>query len=267
MKNSFKLNKKIFRKKFTKILDDFNEELYEYITTPNDGNIHDIRVSIRRLESAYRILPKDVREKQKIKDYVKKTKTLFKMNAIIRDYDIICNIIESKYADSALELIPYLKDARTQQLKSANEHALEISDLCTPKISKSSLKKAKLEKRYLRVLDEIILDIQKNIIISLEDEKKIDELHALRKNFKKLRYSLEIATNKEVTTNILSNLKSIQDILGEIHDKDIIIDYLQNKIQDSRYSDIVKIESVERNKKYHAFVAVMKKSKDISFEL
>lgn len=267
MKNSFRLNKKIFHKKFTRILNNFNEELDRYITTPNDENIHDIRVSIRRLESAYRILPKDVREKQKIKNYVKKAKTLFKINAIIRDYDIICNILESKYADSALDLILFLKEVRTQQLKNANKHALEMFDLHIPKILKSSLKKVKLEKRYLRVLDEIILDIQKNIIISLEDEKKIDELHALRKNFKKLRYSLELATDKETTTNILNNLKNIQETLGEIHDKDIIIDYLQNKMQDSRYSDIVKAENLERNEKYHMFVEDMKKSKDTSFEL
>jgi CHAD domain-containing protein len=267
MKNSFELNKKIFLKKFTKITENFNENLDKYITAPNDENIHDIRVSIRRLESAYRILPKDVRKNQEIKDYVKKAKTLFKMNAAIRDYDIIYNTIESKYADSASELISSPMETRTQQLKSANKYALEIFDLHIPKISKSSLKKTKLEKRYLRVLDEIILEIHKNIIISLEDEKKIDELHALRKNFKKLRYSLELASNKESTTNVLSNLKNIQDILGEIHDKDIIIDYLQNKIQASRYSDIIETERLERNKKYHAFTAAMKKSKNINLGL
>ncbi len=104
-----------------------------------------------------------------------------------------------------------------------------------------------------------MLDIQKNAIISLGDEKKIDELHMLRKDFKKLRYSLEIASDKQITANILKDLKNIQDILGEIHDSDIIIDYLRN-IKQKSYSDIIEVEVLERAKKYNIFVTAFKKN-------
>lgn len=267
MKDSLELDKKSFLKKFTNIVENVHREIDKYTENPSDENIHDIRVSIRRLESAYSILPRNIREQEKIKDYVKKAKSLFKMNAKIRDYDIICAAMESRYPDKTKELVSSLKNSREKQLEDATRYTLKISKLDFPKIIKSDLKKSKLKKRYLKVLDEITLNIQRNIIVVLASEKMIDELHTLRKDFKKLRYSLELATNKKITLDILKNLKNIQDMLGEIHDNDIIIDYLRNFAQSSTYSGIIESEVLERSKEYNTFVSTMKKSKDISFAL
>ena len=66
---SLDLDKKLFLKKFEKIQDDFCSKLQDYIKNPNDENIHDIRVAIRRLESAHMILPKNIKEKNT--NYVK----------------------------------------------------------------------------------------------------------------------------------------------------------------------------------------------------
>jgi len=84
-------------------------------------------------------------------------------------------------------------------------------------------------------------------------------LHMLRKDFKKLRYSLELVSDKKTILETLANLKNIQDMLGEIHDKDIAIDYLKNIEQNSRYSDIISSEVLERTKKYNEFVAFFRK--------
>lgn len=267
MESSLELNKKIFLKKLAKISASFHQELDRYIENPNDENIHDIRVSIRRLDTAYCILPREVRKQEKIKEYVKQIKMLFKMNAKIRDFDIIRASMESRYPDKTTDLVSSLKNSRSEQLKNANKLALKVSSVQIPKISKSNIKKSKLKKRYLKILDETILNIQKNIIIVLEDEKKVDELHTLRKNFKKLRYSLELASSKKTTVDILNNLKHTQDMLGEIHDSDIIINYLRNTIQNPQYLEIIKAEILERSKKYNIFVTTLKKSKDISLDL
>jgi CHAD domain-containing protein len=268
MKKSLELDKKVFLKKFEKVSKNFYQKLHEYISNPNDENIHDIRVSIRRLESAYQILPKNARKQDRVKEYVKQAKKLFKLNAKIRDFDIICTNMESRYQDKTQDLVLILKNSRSGQIKNANKLALKVSHLDIPKITKSSIKKSKLTKRYLKILDEIILDIHKNSIISLGDEGKINELHMLRKNFKKLRYTLELASDKKTTYGILQNLKNIQDILGEIHDSDIIIDYLKSIDQNSKYSEIITIEVSHRSKKYNAFVVEFKKNpKAINFDL
>ncbi|SHO48018.1 conserved hypothetical protein [Nitrosotalea sinensis] len=266
MKDSLKLNKKIFLKKFEKISNNFQQELNKYIENPSDENIHDIRVSIRRLESAYRILSKNTRKQKKNKHYLKQIRTLFKSNASIRDYDIICARMEAKYHTETTELVSSLRNLRGRQLKDAIQLALEISNSRIPKTSSFFLKKSELKKKYQKILDEMILNIQKNIIIVLGDEKKINELHMLRKDFKKLRYSLELAPKRKIIVDILKNLKNIQEVLGDIHDSDIIIDYLKNIKQDSRYSSIIDSEVLERSKKYSMFVTIMKRS-NISLKL
>ncbi len=268
MKKSLKINKNIFCKKFKKIVGNFNQKLDKYMTDSNDENIHDIRVSIRRLETAYKILPKSVRKQKKMKKYVKQAKKLFKMNAKIRDFDIICANMESKYPDKTQSLVESLRDSRIEHIENANRLALKISRLSSPKIPKSALEESKLEKKYFKVLDSIMLNIQKNTIIALRDEKKIDELHMLRKDFKKLRYSLELVSDKKTIFEMLKNLTNIQDMLGEIHDIDITIDYLKNIEQNSRYSDIISTEAFERSKKYNEFVAFFRKyPKAGSFDL
>jgi CHAD domain-containing protein len=268
MKKPLELDKKVFLKKFEKVSANFYQKLCDYISNPNDENIHDIRVSIRRLESAYQIFPKNARKQERVREYVKQAKRLFKLNAKIRDLDIICANMESRYPDKIQDLVLILKNSRSEQIKNANKLALKVSHLDIPKITKSSIKKSKLTKRYLKILDEIILDIHKNSIISLGDEEKINELHTLRKNFKKLRYTLELASDKKTILDMLKYLKNIQDMLGEIHDSDIIIDYLRNIEQKSKYSDITEAEVLERSKKYNAFVVAFKKNpKAINFDL
>lgn len=190
---------------------------------------------------------------------MKQTKTLFKLNAKIRDYDIICAKMESKYKDQTYDLVNSLKNSRIEKLDSANQIALKILRESIPKISSYRIKESKLNKRYFKVLGKIELDIQKNTIIALGNEKKIEELHMLRKGFKKLRYSLELASNKGKTVQILKNLKKIQEMLGDIHDSDIIIDHLKSIEQNSKYLDIRESEVSERSKKYNAFVDAFKK--------
>jgi CHAD domain-containing protein len=259
MKESLDLDKKSFLKKFKKIQDGFYQKLHDYIKNPNDENIHDIRVAIRRLEIAHKILPKNVREKEKNMNHVEQAKTLFKLNAKIRDYDIICAKMESKYQDQTYDLVTILKNSRIEKLHIANEIALKILHASTPKISANMIKESKLNKRYFKVLGKIELNIQKNTIIALGDEKKIEELHMLRKDFKKLRYSFELASNKGKTVQILKNLKEIQDMLGDIHDNDIIIDHLRSIEQNSKYLGMIESEVLERSRRYHAFVTAFKK--------
>lgn len=261
MKETLDLDKKSFLEKFEKIQEKFYQKLQDYTKNPNDENIHDIRVAIRRLETSYRILPKNIRQKEKITNHIKQVKKLFKLNAKIRDYDIICAKMESKYIDKTHHLVSAIKISRIKKLHNANEIALKILRSSTPKISVNMIKESKLNKRYFKVLDKIDLNIQKNTIIALGDEEKIEELHTLRKDFKKLRYSLELAPDKGRAIQILKNLKKIQDMLGDIHDSDIIIDYLSNIEQNSRYSDIIESEVLERRRKYNIFSDTFKKRK------
>ena len=66
-----------------------DNRLDDYIKNPNEENIHNIRTAIRRLQATYISLPKKLRKKKKIREFVIKSKELFRINSKIRDYDII----------------------------------------------------------------------------------------------------------------------------------------------------------------------------------
>ena len=99
----------------------------------------------------------------------------------------------------------------------------------------------------------------------INDDKKIDELHKMRKDFKKLRYTIELSLSNKKTPLHIENLKKIQDRLGEIHDSDIMLDYLKNQKVTNEITDIIKQESLERNLKYKLFVKTFSEQR-IGFE-
>ena len=85
-----------------KIIDRINKDfskinilLNGYLKNPYVKNIHDIRKSIRRGESAYFTLPKKYRKKKNIRNFKDQSKRFFKINSQIRDYDIYLQKIEN----------------------------------------------------------------------------------------------------------------------------------------------------------------------------
>src|SRR5574338_176129 len=79
---------KSYFEKFNKIISKVNERLEKYLAEPNDENVHDVRTAIRRLDAAWKILPKKTKHK-KIEKFVTQYKKFFKINSEIRDFDII----------------------------------------------------------------------------------------------------------------------------------------------------------------------------------
>ena len=53
-----------------------SKRLDNYLRDSNEKNIHDMRTSVRRMESSYRTLPRKTRKKNRIKRYVSRCKRL-----------------------------------------------------------------------------------------------------------------------------------------------------------------------------------------------
>jgi CHAD domain-containing protein len=257
MPRLIQIKKELFAKSFQKILGRFTKKLDEYIEEPSEENIHDIRIAIRRLESAYRILPKKLGKKQMIQNYMQETKTLFKVNTQIRDFDIICEKFERHGSSKYLELVNYLKNRREDELKTAHQLAMKVKGLSRPKLKSKDLVGSKLNKRLRKIVSDLTAQIQENIPVVIADEKKIEELHRLRKDFKKLRYSIELTSNNATPLKPVKNLKRIQDLLGEIHDCDIMLDYLREVKGPNELSEVIRNEILFRREKYQQFVELM----------
>jgi CHAD domain-containing protein len=236
------------------------EKLDDYIEEPTEENIHDIRIAIRRLESAHRILPKKIRKKVEIQDYINEAKRLFKVNTQIRDFDIICEKLERRSASKYLELVNYMKNKRENELDVAHRLALKLKNAPIPKLKSKDVMGSKLNDRFQKIVTGLTTEIEQNIPIVTSDERKIEELHKLRKDFKKLRYSMELASDK-TTLKSVKNLKKIQDLLGEIHDCDIMLDYLREVKGPNELSQVIREEILERREKYKQFVQLIQHEK------
>jgi CHAD domain-containing protein len=261
MSTLIQLQRKILLEKFKSIMEKLSERLADYIEESNEENIHDIRTVVRRLESAQRILPKKVRKKQDIQDYVKKAKTLFKVNTQIRDLDIICKKLESHGTSTYLELVNYLKNRRKNQLNVAHHLALKLKTMPLPKLKGKEVKESKLNKRFQKIVIKLTTEIKQNIPIVINDDRKIEELHKLRKDFKKLRYSIELASDNDTSLELVKSLKKNQDLLGEIHDCDIMLDYLRDVKGPNELSEVIRDEILERQEKYQQFVRAIQDKK------
>lgn len=272
-------------KNFSKV----NDILNLYIKNPNEKNIHDIRKSIRRAESAYMTLPREYRKKKKIRDYIEMCKTFFKLNSQIRDYDIYLQKIDifkkihnpknsstksnnsygskNNYNNKNNTIESEIQDLRKSKLRNAAIVAQQLRDLEYPQIDKNKKKiYSEINIRFNTVKKKFVGKIEKNFPIVINDDSKLEELHTLRKDCKRLRYLLELRLkspetmkdhNKnydDVISKSIIKLEDIQDYLGKIHDCDAFLSFFEKFEEFPETKPIMDVESENRKDLYGKFV-------------
>jgi CHAD domain-containing protein len=253
---------KPFVRNFNKSVKRVNERLKKYLNDPNEDNIHDIRTSIRRLNAAFGLLPKKIRKRPETRNYITQSRALFKVNTEIRDYDIIYGKLTKYSSHPAYKgLTRLLTKRRNAKLEIGHKMALALRNSTSPQISANDISELKLQIRFNKILNKLRNRIEQALPVVLIDSNKIEELHGLRKDYKKLRYLLELLSRrgKKISKQI-NYLQSLQDILGSIRDSDIVIDYLRNVRSSIGVDDILPSIIAERNQKYEEFVQFFEES-------
>ena len=246
-----RLESKFYYASLNDVVQKVNKRLTKYLEDQNEENIHDIRTSIRKLEAAWYVLPKKTRQKPTVRKFVKLHKKLFKDNSKVRDYDIILQRLEPLANNEKIKRLIYKK--RKQQMIVALKHAKDIKHVDFPQISQNEISTTKLEKRFRKTSIKLIDGIQTLLPVVLSSEDKIEQLHQLRKDCKKLRYILELAPDSE-SSSFVEKLKQMQDLLGTIHDSDITIDFLKGISSKIDTKDMVEKELEVRSNKYKELV-------------
>lgn len=247
-----------FLTKLHESLQKVNNRIKKYLKDPKAKNIHDLRTSIRRLDAAYSTLPKKYRNGSSMSTYILSCKELFKINSEIRDLDIIYEKLQ-KYPpnDSRNKIIDSLKETRVTKLEYAKNIALTLNNTDASKLlDEIKVTQKELEKRYNKIVANLISKIETNFPIVITDSTKIEELHDLRKACKKLRYMLELLPieNKKAL-EMRKTLQKIQDSLGMIHDYDFTINHLElNEQPSNEVREIVNSEMQERKLNYERFL-------------
>jgi len=240
-----------------------NNKLDDYLANPDVKRIHDLRTAIRRLEVCCNTLPRAIREKGRVNNYVNKSKEVFRINSQIRDIDVITDLIKQNnavHSNSNRNRGDPAKfdNRRILKLKEAKIAARGLRKLSIPKIDEYKLSSSKLTKRYNKLLHKFSKRIQLNLPLVLIDANNVSELHEMRKDCKKLRYLLELVPHDNLSGNILSKLEvelqNMQDLLGAIHDCDAAVYFLKRQTKLQRRDEIIEGVIQERKKRYHDFI-------------
>jgi len=242
-----------FSKKFQKNHKKMSTILENYLKNPNEKNIHDIRVAIRRLDASMNILPKILQNKNKLRKLHSTYKKFFKTNSKIRDVDIISQKI-AKFSSNpfASHILKNLQKERKKNLQSACKIGIKLQKYKKIKL-KNKISTDELKKNFDKAALSLDDKIQKKIPIVMGSSKAISELHELRKDCKKLRYLMELSSFSKQPSAFIIKLKQMQALMGNIHDNDITIEFLKDE-KNTALSEILNNENLEREKNYSKLV-------------
>ena len=244
-------------------IEKLNHRTNAYIKNANEKHIHDVRTSVRRFNSAFLSLPKKYRSGPiLLSEYNQIATEFFKVNSKIRDYDIIIQKLNNYPQNNQRDVvIDSIKKSRQSNSEKAKMIGISLKNLGSNKIvDKINITEKELQKRYNKILLRLISKIEKNFAVVITDALKIEELHELRKDCKKMRYILELLPKENRNATELKKIfEIIQDHLGSIHDFDITINYLQSLEPHKEIQEIINVETEKRRLKYEEFLKFSKR--------
>lgn len=254
--------------KFHESVERLNKRINSYIKNANEKNIHDVRTAVRRFNAVFLSLPKKYRtESNLLYRYNQIANEFFKVNSKIRDYDIIIqklnNYVKNNESDLLIEAI---KKTRQSSLENAKILAISLKDVGSDNvIEKMNITEKELQKQYNKILLKLVSRIESDFPTVISDSTRIDELHELRKNCKKMRYMLELLPEEDKgAMEIRRSFEKIQDYLGSIHDYDITRIYLQSQEPSKTIQEIINNEIEMRRLRYEEFLKFAKRRLHIS---
>jgi CHAD domain-containing protein len=245
-----------FAKEYDRFAKALTRRVKAYLRDPNAENVHRLRTATRRLQAAFALLPKTTRNENKAQKTMARIKELMKVNASVRDQDIILSKLSMyKQSPTYERLTEGLRKSRKSHLEQAKELALSVQKDPGPRVKPRDLSDAMLQRRYNKVVRKLGSKITSELALVREDPSKVEELHVVRRDCKQLRYVLEMSEFSRPPKPLVT-LRSWQDLLGAIRDHDVMIEYLRGLRKSAEIQVALNTEVENRNKSYRKFVEV-----------
>ena len=201
----------------------FKKRLEEYLSNPGEDQIHNLRTSTRRMEATYDALPNSSKTPES-KQFMSMTKSLFKKNSKLRDCDVMASMLLKFGVQKDSVPIRDLEADKTKGLEATLAAAKNLTILDVPEILATDTEKT--IRKHRRSILSLLDDVRAMLPVVARDESKVGELHSMRKKIKRLRYLLEDELDGDLVSGLLEEIKLIQEIMGDIHDYDITIQYV-----------------------------------------
>ena len=175
-----------FGRKFERVGRRVDKRLKAYLEDPeNEDRVHDIRVSIRRLEVMFSLLPKKARRQSR--SSMAKYKQFLRANSNVRDYDIIMNRLSSlNVRDNDLWIEKRMELVKVISLGKSLERVPTVNYVDEPD-----------DDRINKAVGRLVGKIKEEMPSVTTDENKVEELHLMRRNIRKLRYILNVLPPKK----------------------------------------------------------------------
>jgi CHAD domain-containing protein len=188
--------------------------------------VHDLRVATRRVQMLCKLLPRDSRRSEAYKRFSATLGSLLKATSRVRDLDTLTLTLKRTRASLPAGLLSNLNNERADALRRAKSSMEAVSGAFPPPVDFSQIDSKRLTRRLRKRIDK-----RNNVVMGLldkvlSDESRVEDLHVMRKEAKKLRYLLELADKNPPD---LPALERWQDSLGAIHDLDVAMAYLRMK--------------------------------------
>lgn len=246
-----------FAKKLDKSSKTFARRISAYLKDPSAKEVHNLRTATRRMLVVFNLLPKEMRNKKKQRKLVADQKKLLKLNAKVRDLDIILSkLSKHNQSEAFARLSRTLEKSRKSTLKQARRFAAEIENESFPSIKPGELSGSKLQKRMGKVVRTLDSRIAARLPVVLADPMGKEALHLLRVDTRRLRYTIELEQTPK--TNLVSFLRSWQNTLGAIHDCDVFIEYFHSGNEPPEIQDLLEDANSERSRYYRKFFTLAK---------
>jgi CHAD domain-containing protein len=237
-----------------------SDKVKTYLKEPTEENVHDLRTSIRKLLTIANILPKKIRGRKESRKYLQGYEKLLKLNATVRDVDIILSKLPQHGDDPGYsELARQLKEMRESAIKKARRFASSLKYKKDIPIQPDKLSDQLVQKRFKKTASALTKRLKKHLRIVVKEPKNLDELHKLREDSRRLRFTLEMDDTPE-TSKLLPVLETWQDVLGKIRDSDIFISRLENQKTSSKVKEVLDQEKSVRHENYDKFLEIFKES-------
>jgi CHAD domain-containing protein len=243
-----------FAKEYDKFVKALTRRVKAYLRDPNAENVHRLRTATRRLQAAFALLPKSTRKQNKAQKTMSRIKELMKVNASVRDQDIILSKLSMYKQNHRYErLIEDLRKSRKSHLDQAKKLALLVQKNPGPRVKPRDLSEPMFQKRYDKVVRKLSSKITSELPLVREDPSKVEELHIVRRDCKQLRYVLELGEFSRPPKPLVA-LRTWQDLLGTIRDHDVMISYLRGLNKSAEIHSALNTETESRNNNYRKFV-------------
>jgi len=228
--------------------------------------LHHYRVNLRKLRSLLGLLKKAMPPtmidtlKPKLSFMAGKTNKLRDLDVFLLDQDRYRAMLPPEFNTGLDELYAVIEKQRRQEKRSvakyfSSEDYTSNMTYCLSELSKDSTFEHSISsKPVLTVVKKLLLKRYQKmqlIVASFHIETPDEDIHNLRKEFKKLRYLIEFFMDvlpKKGTKKLLSDVKKVQTVLGGFNDLCVQIEFLTAHMDDSKLA---------MTKALSAFIAIL----------